>query len=533
MAIPWGTIRADTLVLNGNAIDTSSIVAPANRVVSGKTRSGSNQPAFIVPNGGALSFVIDGTPTNLVLSINGAEVTVNTDITKSSLTAAPSSNNTCLVNDGTAADQFQTKLYSGDKSLTNITVDNMGSEITALIGKFAAFKIAGVTDEYLIAYVESSTLLTRAYRGFFFDSSLNPVKATGFSNNDVITLLKLGYIFVENDATTVDVTYNAPVYSFTSPGSPVTGDYWFDLANQVWKRYDGASFQIINRTFVGWFANDTSACIAARSADFYAKFEDTNQIALEQFSTEIIRMSRPFQYAVVMGQPISFGGTLESWNITTDLASSSEMFDATEQSDRMYYLYLKDTGETVISDIPPYYRNDLLGEYHPYNPWRAVGITYNNGSSDLVGVDSYSGVVKTTTIISKNSTQSIPNATETTVTWDIIEDDNVGLFRSSDSFIVFKRPGKYLISIALEFDTSATGVRRAHIYKNSFKIRQIAFATPSGANSTMVAGSTIINASVGDYVYFNAEHNAGGALNIGVSGSTFNHFCVTKIGEIN
>lgn len=386
VATPWGVVRADSMVLGGQSIDADLIAAPANRVVSGKTRSSSNQPAYITPNGAALSLIIDATPTPLTLDINGADVSVAADITISSLTAAPSSNNTCLVDDTSAADQHDTRLWGEPEHRKIITIDTAGSEITALVGKYAAFMIDnGSATEYILAYVKSATELTQVRRGFFFDSSLNPKNRIVFSNNDTITLLKLGWIFVENNGTTADVTYTNPVWSFTSPGGPATGDYWYDLANSVWKRYDGASFQIINRTLVGMFCNTTAACVGARCIDFFARYDKLNEIVPLKFSTEIVKGSMTNQKVKVAGSYIDFGHSLPTWNITTDLATSADMYDASEQASRMYYLYITDTGDTMISDISPYFRADLFGEYHPHNPWRCVGLVYNNGSSNLMG----------------------------------------------------------------------------------------------------------------------------------------------------
>lgn len=390
-AFPWGTIRANTLILNGAAVDASQLTRELNVVLSGKTRASSNQPQFILPDGAALQFVVDGTPTSLVLDINGTEVTVSTDITKSSLTAAPSSNNTALVNDADAADQHDTRLWGEAEHRKALTIDNIGSEISALNGKLAAFQIDnGSATEYFLAYVDTSNnRLINCKRGFFYNSSLNPKNRIVFSDNDVITLLKLGWIFVEDNATTVDVSYTNPTWSFESPGSPVTGDYWYDLANKVWKRYDGASFIIINRTLVGVFCNTTTACVGARCTDVFAKYTEENTCSLDISTTEIVKGKKLYQRANVAGQLIQFHYSFPSWNITTDLAASTDMYDATEQASRMYYLYIKDTGETVISDIQPYFRHDLFGRYHPHNPWRCVGMAYNDGSNNLVNANGF------------------------------------------------------------------------------------------------------------------------------------------------
>lgn len=378
---PWGTVRATNVIVNGDALDVSQVTAPQNRIISGKTRTSSNQPAFITPNGAALSLVISATATNLEVDVNGANVTVAADITVSGLTAAPGTNNTALINDTDAAGQADTRLWGEPEHRKTITMDTVGANISALVGKYAAFKL---NSEYFLAYVNSATELTQCRRGYFYDSTLVPMNRGTFSNNDTLTLQKLGWLFVENNGTTTDVTYNNPVWGFSAPGSPVTGDYWYDLQNSTWKRYDGAAFQIINRVLIGTFINNTTACVGARCIDFFAKYEDTNTLALSKFSTEIVKGSKLNQKVRVAGHTFDFGNSLATWNITTDLAGSEDMYSATEQASTIYYLYVTDKGDTVISDISPYFRNDLFGEYHPHNPWRCVGIAYNDGSSDII-----------------------------------------------------------------------------------------------------------------------------------------------------
>lgn len=385
VAIPWGTVRSNAVVIAGQTVDPSTVTVPQNIVISGKKRTTSNQPAFITPNGAALSFQILASITNLVLDINGSSVAVNTDITKSSLTAAPSTQNTALVNDADAADQEDTRLWGEPEHRKYITIDSIGTNITALNGKYAAFSITNGSDtEYFFAKVNTtSNRLEDIKRGYFYDSTLTPKNRIFFSDNDVITLLKVGWIFVEDNATTVDVSYTQPVYSTESPSSPATGDYWYDLANSLWKRYDGASFQIINRTLVGIFASTATACVAARCSDFYAAYKEDNTLDLEIFSTEIVQAKKQFSRVNVAGMPIVYGETRPNWNITTDLAGTTDMYFSTEQATLMYYLYVKDTGQRIISDISPYYCYDKFGMYHPHNPWRCVGLAYNNGSSDI------------------------------------------------------------------------------------------------------------------------------------------------------
>lgn len=389
-ALPWGSAYITNLILNGSAVDTSLLTAPKNRIVSGKSRTASNQPQFIDPNGAAASFVLEGATTNLVLDIDGAAVTVTTDITKSALTVGPSTTPTCLVNDTDAADQETTKTwgeYEAEKE--TITVDAMGAEMQAFIGQFQFVKIEGVGTEYALVYIKSATELTNAYRGYATDSSGAPVNRTAFFNNDVITVLSTGWVFVENDGATVDVSYTTPIKSFTAPSGPATGDYWYDMANETWKRYDGASWQIINRTLVGVVGIDSANCVCARSFDFYAKYDELNTIETEINSSSVIQIKNHDAKINVYGMEYHFGFNHGTWNITTDLAGSADMYNATEQASTSYYLYVKDDGDTVISDITPYFRPDLGNAYyHPHNPWRCIAKYYNDSSSDFSTTDS-------------------------------------------------------------------------------------------------------------------------------------------------
>ena len=387
-AIPWGVGYFNSMVLNGSAVDTSLLTAPKNRIVSGKTRTTSNQPQFIDPNGAAASFVLEGLSTNLVLDIDGAAVQMAIDVTKSALTVGPSTTATAQINDTAAADDEYTKT-SGEQGAQDetLSVDTMGAEFQTFIGQWVAVKIAGVATEYALVFVKSATELTNCYRGFFYDSSAAPINRTAFTNNDVITVLSTGWVFVENDGATVDVSYTNPIKSFTAPSGPATGDYWYDLANETWKRYDGASWQIINRTLVGVVGIDSANCVCAKSFDFYAKYADTNNAEFEINSTEIVQIKNHDAKTSVYGNEFNFNFNHENWNVTTDLAVAADMYNATEQASTVYYAYLKDDGDTVISDISPHYRPDLLGWYHPHNPHRCLAQFYNDGSNNIVLID--------------------------------------------------------------------------------------------------------------------------------------------------
>ena len=400
-SVPWGTGYFNSIVLGGDALDATQITAPANRIVSGSTRSSSNQPYYLKANGSATSVQITGNTTNLVFDVNGSAVTCSTDITISSLTVAPSSNNTALLNMANASDQELTRYWGETPNkyvmrqnnntvvpfFDYLTIDNVGSEISGLVGKTAAFKINdGSSDEYFIAFVESATKLSNITRGAFLNNVGKPINRIKIANNDTITLMKLTWIFIQNDGTTTDVTYNNPIWSVTQPAGPSTGDYWYDLNVNQWKRYSGSAFVTINRTLLGVCIQDASNCVAARSMDFFYAAKDINNITLDVFSNTNVKAKEKFNSAWVYSNTINFSYETLDWNMTTDLLTTGNNDAyASESASTWYYLYLKDDGGSAISDIGPIFRPDLRGHYHPSNPYLCVGSVYNNSSSNLEG----------------------------------------------------------------------------------------------------------------------------------------------------
>jgi hypothetical protein len=155
---------------------------PPNRISTGKSSTSSDQAQFLKPNGAATTIRVEGATTNLVYVVDGVSVTISTDLDTTGLSTAPSTNNTALVDDPSAADGDETK-YLGSFH-TEIHMDTVGTEISSLVGDIAAFKINdGSTDEYFIAKVQDATTLTQCQRGFFWDSTGAHVPAVAFANN--------------------------------------------------------------------------------------------------------------------------------------------------------------------------------------------------------------------------------------------------------------------------------------------------------------------------------------------------------------
>lgn len=360
---------------------------PSTRIVTGAVVSSSDaQTIFLDPDGSARTVTLDADPTNLVYVISGTQYTISADTQITSLLAAPASSNTALVNDTTLADEEYTKTLG--ENGTTISIDTIGSNISALAGKYAAFSINnGADTEYFIAKVDTTlNVLKDARRGYFFNSSSAAVDRVVFSNNDTITLLKLTYIYA-NDSSALVVAYTPPAYSGDEPDSPSVGDYWFDLTNEVWKTFNSTVWVTTGVVPIGVCAQTDTACVAARAYDLFKSQSDNGNITLEKIGATIIHGSNRNASLGVNGAHLRYANDVPVWDITANLQSG-----VSEAASTTFYLYLDQYGDEFISDIAPYDRaGDLKGKYHPHKMWRAVGQFFNDASSDITSVISYFG----------------------------------------------------------------------------------------------------------------------------------------------
>lgn len=384
--IPWGEIHGDKLYLNGALFDPDNIGGNTggNGVVSGATRSGSAMPDFLRANGAGTSLNILASATPLNFNVGSVGVSVSSDLSLGSLNTAPASDNTAQVNDSSlSADK-----YAGENGAT-ITLDNVGNEITDRAGQIIALKHG--TSEIMFARVSeadggaNTATLDNVFRGFFFDSAGVPIVREGLNNNDTLTLYNLAWVFLQSDGTTLDVTYRTPVWSFAEPSSPVIDDYWFDMNNQIWMRYDGSLFEQIERLHIGWVVIDGTNCIASRCVDFSKNFEQHISIETGNFTDTTVSSKGESDSVHVYGSLISFGNSSAIWDITASLETG-----LVESASQFLYLYVTQNGQTVLSDIHPYNReSDLRGYYHPYHSWRYVGVAYNDSGNDFSSVNSH------------------------------------------------------------------------------------------------------------------------------------------------
>src|SRR3990167_4357663 len=350
---------------------------PTHRIVSGAESTQSSMPAFLDPANTTNSVVLLGATTNFVYTVEDIQYTITTNVTASGLTSAPTTNNTAAVNNTAYADQLVTK-HAGEYD-TSLAYDTAGSEITGLDTKIAAFKVNnGTTNEYFLAYVDNTnSKLIKARRGYFFDTSQAEIPRIVITDNDSITLMKLTWIFAKTDKT-LEVSYTNPIVSTDEPGSPAIGDYWFDLAADKWKVRASAAWNNASASLIGiCIQNESGNTVGARGIDFFADHNELNTFELEYVGATQIRAKNSENTIKVYGTTVRIHNYKPVWDITTDLETG-----VTESASTIYYAYLKESCDRVLSDIAPYSRlGDLNGYYHPYETWRYVGCIENNSST--------------------------------------------------------------------------------------------------------------------------------------------------------
>lgn len=368
---------------------------PANYIKSGAVRGGansSNQPAFVLPAGAGngRTASIQAASTDFVFVADSVQYTATANISSSTLTAAPSTNNTALIDDatlGVETDAERTK-YVGEYG-TTIVMDAVGTEIANLVGEWAAFKLDDtVNEEYILAYVKSATELSDIKRGYFYDETYAPIPRIQLSDNDTITLMKLTFLYVKS-GNTIQPSYTNPVISAVEPTSPATGDLWFDTVNETWKEYTGSAFVNFDGTLAGICIQDDTDTVAARSGDFFKAYQETNTIELVIDSASAVRGADIGQRISVSGVDYNYpsGAVVADISLATNRASG-----VSEATSTLYCLYHTDDGRFLFDTVLPYERFDFLGHYHPHEPWRAMALVYNDSSGDLETVNNYSGL---------------------------------------------------------------------------------------------------------------------------------------------
>jgi hypothetical protein len=283
--------------------------------------------------------------------INGTGFLLSVDLTSPALTLAPGSNNTCVINDALLTGKSES-MCIGEYGYW-ITVASMGSAISVLIGKVAAFQYG---SEIFLATVNSSTQITPIYRG------IGGTVQSALTNSGTITLLKAAWIFLGNDMLTINPVYDYPTWSATAPAAPATNDHWWDVTSLTWKTWNGAAWVVSNEVYLGMAICNTTACAAVEPEDFNISWDATIDFKEIYASTTTLTIKGPIIYSA-MGKQIT---------ISTDqiLAYSSA-------TPNWIYIYGDVFGNLFVSTVPPRNNKKRKGYYLPGSYKRLIGIAYN------------------------------------------------------------------------------------------------------------------------------------------------------------
>ncbi len=382
-------------ILQSNGPELPSWVTPPNppppyRIVQCRVDA-NGQANFVYPaGGGADDVVIYSTPSDpLTMNINGTQYTATTQ-TVAGL-SAPVSATAQVVSALAGDDQWTQKL--GEYGSLDLVYDTGTTGFMPAAGQLCAFKVAGTTTEYFIGrFTLGSTSTTgtikNCYRGYFRDSSNAAIPRAGITDNDVLTIQKLYWLFYDAALETFISTDIEPVYSQIEPTGANEGQLWYDTSTQFWKKYTSGAFVQGLYCIVGMCVIDENdVCVGGRAFEPYVAWSSTNTVSLVDFNNTRVRGSNNSEISV-RGQTYRFHGSAPEWDI------SGSMRIGAETASTVYTLYVSDnlsTGNASfwVEATWPYYREDFQGWYHPHKPWRAVGYCYNNGSSNIASIKDF------------------------------------------------------------------------------------------------------------------------------------------------
>lgn len=345
-----------------NTLINSGSTNPPSVVLTGKVGT-YQQPVYLQAKGSGASVDVLGTATDLAYQVDGTPCSIITD-TNLALAVAVSDTSTLSGN-----------LAKGVQDFT------LAAPVAAATGRFHTLKVVNGGDtEYMFAFLHSSTVVRHSLRGFFFDSSSAAITEKTLAAGNTVTVLKTHWIFAKSDLTVTSTT-NQPSVASVAPSGPSNGDYWYDLANNTWKTYNGASWVVANACLIGLAACDTTNCVVARSADFYKSFSDIADMKLVLKSSTEVYSECGFNISVYgsnLRSPLGSPANLK-WIMPTNIFSGES-----EGASKKYFIYVGIDGATYLSEVIPLDRRyDLKGWYHPHYPLRCFGYAYNDGSSNF------------------------------------------------------------------------------------------------------------------------------------------------------
>lgn len=360
------------IIRKGEVLDLANFQTLNHQIQSGKqTLDGFPDFLEVVAASVNINIKAGGANPDLELVINKEAVILTSDILVTGLLTAPAANNTALVNNIAYADQKYTE-SDGEFGSTFIVYDTAGLEITGLDGTIQAFK-HGAGPEYFFAYIDNTNS-----RLWAFKRGIAGSEREAMTDNDVITLLKTSYIFLDADLTTVFTPTRPPEFQSFDPSSPSLGDIYFNTSSNRWQRYNGSLFENKDIHFIGIALVDDTQVVAVESNDFDLSWGSNLDVDVIYVDADTVRVNA--RDVSVAGQLFTmenhFGREIQ---LSVDLESG-----VSETASTLYYIYVDSNLDYFFSDKPPRIPDKKQGFYHPFRYWRWIGATvFNDGASDI------------------------------------------------------------------------------------------------------------------------------------------------------
>lgn len=147
---------------------------------------------------------------------------------------------------------------------------------------------------------------------------------------------------------------------------------------------------------------------------------------------------------------------------------------------------------------------------------------YNVIVNDVISFRNNSGVVPPAVRLERGTTQSIPNATDTLITWPTEVFDTDGMYTATSDTITVVTAGIYQVNATVEFVPNATGIRVLSLLKNPSSATDATSriagttlqATSSAGANCVISCSTIVSLVATNTIKVHVFQTSGGALNV-------------------
>jgi hypothetical protein len=154
-----------------------------------------------------------------------------------------------------------------------------------------------------------------------------------------------------------------------------------------------------------------------------------------------------------------------------------------------------------------------------------AGDVYTAAAHNVIVTNVNNFIVPPIARVRRATNQSIPNATDTFVSWTIEDIDTDGMFTATSDTITIQTAGVYIVTTSVYFAANATGQRVVNMMKSPSSVSDLAaafaqswFPVASATNPSTLSASGVVNCIVGDTIKIVAYQTSGGALNIADTG---------------